>query len=127
MLPSVLTSISIVVSVVTSRGRRSRYLMRRPLKKPLFVVFCLIFAVWPCSAGFTSACLSASLDGISEWSPGPFWLWFAGGTGGMCPCLDIESSLNVEGEMKQQLSLHSLEDDVCRRLRLTGHLNRRNK
>jgi 4-amino-4-deoxy-L-arabinose transferase-like glycosyltransferase len=43
--------------------------------------------------GFTSARLSGSLDGISEWSPGPFWLWFAGGTGGICPCFDIGVSM----------------------------------
>jgi hypothetical protein len=33
------------------------------------------------------------LDGISEWSLGPFWLWFAGGTGGMCPCCNIGVSM----------------------------------
>jgi hypothetical protein len=32
-----------------------RYFTRRPLKKPAFVVFCLILAVSPCSAIFTSA------------------------------------------------------------------------
>jgi hypothetical protein len=52
-------------------------------------------AVWPCSAGFASAFLNCSLDGISEWSPGPFWLRFAGGTAGTWPCFDIDTSLTV--------------------------------
>jgi hypothetical protein len=71
------------------------YFMRRPLKKPLFVVFCLVFAIWPCSAGFMSVFLRCSLDGVSVWSPEPFWLRFAGGTGGMWLCFDIKSSLTA--------------------------------
>ena len=38
---------------VSSPGWLARYLLRRAWKKPLYVVFCLMFAVWPCSCGWT--------------------------------------------------------------------------
>ena len=46
------------------------YLTRRPWKKPLLVVFCLTFAVSPCSAVLT--CDVAESFETSDFSPGPF-------------------------------------------------------
>jgi hypothetical protein len=61
-----------------------RYFIRRPLKNPLFVVFCLMFAVSPTSevfSGWTFASLDSSATGFEL--AGPLELRFAGGTGGM--------------------------------------------
>src|ERR1700730_7585821 len=57
---------------------------RRPLKNPAFVVFCLMFAVSPCSAEF---CISSWPFEVSllilASSPVPLLLRFPGGTGGI--------------------------------------------
>jgi hypothetical protein len=46
----------------SSSDRLSRRLMRRRLMKTLLIVFCLVFAGWPCSAKLISAC---TLRGIA--------------------------------------------------------------
>jgi len=59
-----------------------RYFTRRPLKKPAFVVFCLILAVSPCSAVFTSAFVF-HLFAYFGIVTGALVARLAGGTGGI--------------------------------------------
>src|ERR1035437_3692881 len=71
------------VCLTAASAHRTLYLTLRPWKKPLLVVFCLIFAVSPCSAVLISACVVAASFETSDLSPGPFGLRLAGGTGGI--------------------------------------------
>jgi hypothetical protein len=80
-----------------------RYFTRRPLKNPALVVFCLMLAVSPCSAVFTSPFTFATSLFTSEWSPVPLLLRFAGGTGGIALRRDMfiprfAAKLNGVGE-----------------------------
>ena len=64
------------------------YFTLRPLKKPAFVVFCLIFAVSPCSSVF---CVWSFLCDVSfaasAFCGTPLLLRFAGGIGGIRPVI----------------------------------------
>jgi hypothetical protein len=64
-------------------AKRCGYFTRLPLKNPALVVFCLILAVSPCSAVFSSPFVFDVSLLTSALSPVPLWLRLAGGTGGI--------------------------------------------
>src|ERR1700730_4137854 len=71
--------------------------MRRPRKKPSLVVFCLIFAVSPCSEVFRgSSCFKdVSWAIFGSLPPGPLGDRLAGGTGGIWLLMSLLLSARI--------------------------------